>query len=128
MKYQLILLALCSVLLFTACQKEEPNCRDNRIAVYEGSDGAGGTITIEVQEGSGEKGVFLLYTLNSTGVGGGSSATIIGELNESCSTINIPMQRVWATDTEGSLVITDDKLTGSIITDGTAYPINLDRK
>ena len=128
MKYQLMLLALCSALLFTACQKEEINCRDSRIAVYEGSDGAGGTITVDVQEGAGEKGVIMVYTFNNPAIGNPSSATVIGELNESCSTITIPKQMVGSSETEGSLVITEEKMTGSISTNGVAYPLNLDRK
>lgn len=128
MKFQLLLMALFSALLFTACQPEEDlNCRDNRIAVYEGSDGFGGTNTADIQEGAGEKGVLIVYTSNNPFIGT-NTVTITGELDESCSTLTIPKQMVGTNEIEGSFTITDDKLSGTLTRDGTAIPVNIDRK
>ncbi len=94
MKFQLLLMALFSALLFTACQPEEEiNCREGVIAVYEGSDGFGGTISIDAKEGAGEKGLILVFTQDNPNTGT-NAQTLTGDLNENCSVID-DSQHKW---------------------------------
>jgi hypothetical protein len=128
MKIQLLIIALLSAVLFTACQKEEEtNCRDSVIATYEGSDGFGGTTTAKVEEGAGEKGTTIVFTFDNPNTGT-NTYTVTGELNEDCNVLTIPTQTIAQTQVSGTLAVTDTKLTGTITLDGINLPVNLDKQ
>ena len=127
MKIQLLFIALLSALLFTACQKEEVNCRDNALGTYQGSDGFGGTTTAKVQEGAGEKGTTIIFTFDNPNIGT-NTYTVTGDLNESCTVLTIPTQPVAQSQVSGTLALTDDKLTGTVMIDGTNLPVNLTKQ
>lgn len=118
MKLQLLLIACLSVLLLTACQKEEeePNCRDKTIAVYEGTDNQNKRIVIEIREGVDKKEVTLIMVMgdpNSTAVIP-TTQTLSGELNENCSVLKIPSQLIGLQTTSGTLILLGEEIEGLI--------------
>lgn len=130
MKLQLLLIALLSALLFTACQKEEVNCRDNTLATYKGQDNDGNDGTIELKEGAGEKGVIAVMTIEDPS-GTSFSFNMTGELNENCSTLTIPSQSVGIGTLSGTFAITNEgnKMDGTVTnSSGDSFALNLTRQ
>lgn len=130
MKLQLLLIALLSALLFTACQKEEVNCRDNTLAVYKGQDNDGNEGSIELKEGTGEKGVIAIMTIEDAN-GTPFSFNMTGELNENCSTLTLPSQNIGIGTLSGIFAITNDgnKMDGTVTnSSGDSFALNLTRQ
>lgn len=114
MKFQLIFVVLMSALLFTACRKEEKNCRDSKIGIYEGNLTGGGTLSINIKEGTEAKEVSMVFKVSSSS-SGNSEATLKGTFDESCATLTIPKQSAPGNaEVNGTCVITDNKLKGSL--------------
>lgn len=132
MKFQLLLIALLSALLFTACQpEEEPNCRDAALGLYEGTDNNGEEGSIDIQEGAGEKGTIVVFSSESAGMS--FSFTMTGELNENCSVLTVPTQTVGQGTLSGSFVLTSETLDGTITTSNggsttQSFALNFDKK
>lgn len=131
MKLQLLLIALLSALLFTACQKEEEvNCRDNTLALYKGQDNNGNNGSIDLKEGTGEKGVLAVMTIEDPS-GISFSFNMTGELNENCSVLTIPSQSVGTGTLSGTFAITQEgeKMDGTVVnSNGDSFALNLTRQ
>lgn len=130
MKFQLLLIALLSTLFFTACQKEEPNCRDNTFGVYEGQDNNGQEGSMELKEGSGDKGVVAVTSLeNPSSPGMPFVFNLTGEFNENCSVLTIPEQPFVIGTISGSFTLVDDILSGTMTNDsGQSFALVLTKK
>jgi len=130
MKFQLLLIALFSALLFTACEKEEPNCRDNTYGVYEGQDNNGQPGAIELKEGAGDKGVIAIVSIDNPATPSTPlTFNLTGEFNENCSVLTIPSQPFIVGTISGSFTLVDDKLNGTVTNDsGQSFALVLTKK
>jgi hypothetical protein len=130
MKFQLLLIALLSALLFASCAKEEPNCRDNTFGVYEGQDNNGQEGSMELQVGAGEKGVIAVTSVANPATPGTPLVfNLTGEFNESCSILTIPEQPFFIGTISGSFTLVDDVLNGTVTNDsGQSFALVLTKK
>ena len=100
---------------FAACQQETINCRDNALGTYEEVFPSNEKATIIIKEGDGEKGVILAVSFVNAVDQFIERYNLIGELNDNCTLITIPVQDSPDYDQiKGSLVVTRTTLTGSL--------------
>lgn len=121
------LLALCFALVaLVACREEEPpNCRPNTYGIYSSQNLTGGTFEADVKEGSGEKGVIVVFTDRDAAGTPTNSATATGELNESCTTLTIPEQQIGTQTYSGTFAVSDTQLSGNVKIDQLTLPLVL---
>lgn len=129
MKLQFLFITLFTALLFTACQKEESNCRDGVLGDYENP--ATSATTYKLQAGDGDKGVVFTYT-EPDGQGGNTVYVINGELNSSCTGLTFTSQEIYGGYSySGTLSVQDDKIVGTLNASDpnvTNFPVNIVKK
>lgn len=124
------LLALCFALLaLVSCHKEESKkCRPNTYGIYSRANLTGGTVQAEIKEGSGEKGVVVVFSNKDANGTVTNSATSTGELNESCTALTIPEQQIGTQTYSGIFSITATQLSGSVKIDQLTLPLVLTKQ
>lgn len=129
MKLQFLFITLLVSLLFTACQKEEVNCRDGVLGEYENP--ATTATTYKIQTGDGDKGVVFTYT-EPDGQGGNTVYVLNGELNSSCTGLTFTDQEIYSGNKySGTLSVQDDKIVGTLNAADpniTTFPVNITKK
>lgn len=129
MKLQFLFITLCTALLFTACQKEQSNCRDGVIGDYENP--ATSAPTYKLQTGDGDKEVVFTYS-EPDGQGGYTVYVLNGELNSSCTGLTFTNQKIYSGyEYSGTLSVQDDKIVGTLNPSDpnvTNFPVNIVKK
>ncbi|MFT5647688.1 MAG: hypothetical protein ACI976_002382 [Aureispira sp.] len=107
---------LICVLLFSACQKPETNCRDSILGTYTGTiidlSGDTSSITTIVNTGNDEKDLLIMIesTTNSFPI-----TTFSGNLNADCTVIIVPEQAIGsAFAASGNLLVDGTTINGTI--------------
>ncbi|MGH1337600.1 MAG: hypothetical protein ACRBFS_15870 [Aureispira sp.] len=115
MKFTTILVTFLSLLLFTACQKEETNCRDGVIGTYSSPSTANyPAMEFILKAGGEDKEVVITWTAQVSSTP--QSYVLEGELNSNCSILKIIDQPVGPSATyNGTLTFDDDKLVGTMV-------------
>lgn len=128
MKLTHLLILSFALLALFSCREEETNCRPDTYGIYSGTNGIGGTFEANVKEGAGEKGVIVVVTNKDASGSTTSAATAEGDLNESCTILNIPQQQLGSSQYSGNFTVTDTKLNGTFTVDGFTFPLQLTKQ
>lgn len=115
MKCKAIFITFLSLLLFTACQKEEANCRDGVLGTYNSPSTANyPEMDLILKAGEDDKDVVITWTAQVSSTP--QSYVLEGELNSNCSILKITDQPVGPSAVyNATLTFDDDKLVGTMV-------------